>query len=212
MIPPGPGSATFDARFKVLQNWSNIMSTKKGRVFPKAEAHELDGRLVRKAQRSNSNRRKTAEKSRSKSPHPELHNHSHHSCEHTRGSDMKRCTVPLCTCQISEGKEFCSDNTVTACRRASAIVLTRNAAAIRRNCPASRNSNRTGSPSVRRRFLVVSGHPVLGKEVGAIERRRLKQEAMRVAWGNRERAVPYTTGICRFPPSIVTIHRHRPMN
>jgi len=63
-----------------------------------------------------------------------------------------------------------------------------------------------------RRFLVVSGHPVLGKEVGAIERRSLKQEAMRVAWGNRERAVPYTTGICRFPPSIVTIHRHRPTN
>jgi len=22
---------------------------------------------------------------------------------------MKRCAVPLCTCQISEGKEFCSD-------------------------------------------------------------------------------------------------------
>lgn len=43
---------------------------------------------------------------------------------------MKKCAVPLCTCQISEGKEFAATNGATACRLASATALTRIAEAI----------------------------------------------------------------------------------
>ena len=70
---PGPGSATFDARFNVLRELvKHHVDREEGRVFPKAEAHNLDWKgLFEKAQRI---RRQPSEKrqkkSRSKSPHP----------------------------------------------------------------------------------------------------------------------------------------------
>ena len=69
---PGPGSATFDARFKVLQELvRHHVDEEESRVFPKAEAHRLDWKgLFEKAQR---NRRQPPEKrqrkTRLKSPH-----------------------------------------------------------------------------------------------------------------------------------------------
>jgi hemerythrin superfamily protein len=69
---PGPGSATFDARFKVLQELvRHHVDEEESRVFPKAEAHRLDWKgLFEKAQRI---RRQPPEKrprkTRLKSPH-----------------------------------------------------------------------------------------------------------------------------------------------
>lgn len=69
---PGPGSATFDARFKVLQELvRHHVDEEESRVFPKAEAHKLDWKgLFEKVQRI---RRQPPEKrprkSRLKSPH-----------------------------------------------------------------------------------------------------------------------------------------------
>lgn len=70
---PGPGSATFDARFSVLRELvKHHVDEEEGRVFPKAETHSLDWKgLFEKAQRI---RRQPSEKrqkkSRSKSSHP----------------------------------------------------------------------------------------------------------------------------------------------
>lgn len=69
---PGPGSATFDARFKVLRELvRHHVDEEESRVFPKAEAHELDWKgLFEKAQRI---RRQPPEKrprkTRLKAPH-----------------------------------------------------------------------------------------------------------------------------------------------
>ena len=68
---PGPGSATFEARFRVLKALvKHHVDEEEGRVFPKAEAHTLDWKgLFEKAQkirRQPSDRRQ--KKSRSKSP------------------------------------------------------------------------------------------------------------------------------------------------
>ncbi len=69
---PGPGSATFDARFKVLRELvRHHVDEEESRVFPKAEAHKLDWKgLFEKAQRI---RRQPPEKrprkTRLKSPH-----------------------------------------------------------------------------------------------------------------------------------------------
>ena len=69
---PGPGSATFDARFKVLRELvRHHVDEEESRVFPKAEAHTLDWTgLFEKAQRI---RRQPPEKrprkTRLKSPH-----------------------------------------------------------------------------------------------------------------------------------------------
>jgi hemerythrin superfamily protein len=69
---PGPGSATFDARFKVLRELvRHHVDEEESRVFPKAEAHKLDWKgLYEKAQRI---RRQPPEKrprkTRLKSPH-----------------------------------------------------------------------------------------------------------------------------------------------
>ena len=69
---PGPGSATFDARFKVLRELvRHHVDEEERRVFPKAEAHKLDWNgLFEKAQRI---RRQPPEKRprkpRLKSPH-----------------------------------------------------------------------------------------------------------------------------------------------
>ena len=69
---PGPGSATFDARFKVLQDLvRHHVDEEESRVFPRAEAHKLDWKgLFEKAQRI---RRqppdKRPRKTRLKSPH-----------------------------------------------------------------------------------------------------------------------------------------------
>jgi hemerythrin superfamily protein len=44
---PGPGSATFDARFKVLESLvKHHVDEEEGRVFPKAEAHQLDWNAI----------------------------------------------------------------------------------------------------------------------------------------------------------------------
>lgn len=50
---PGPGSATFDARFKVLRELvRHHVDEEEGRIFPKAEAHKLDWKaLFEKAQK-----------------------------------------------------------------------------------------------------------------------------------------------------------------
>lgn len=50
---PGPGSATFDARFKVLRELvKHHVDEEEGRVFPKAEAQKLDWKgLFEKAQK-----------------------------------------------------------------------------------------------------------------------------------------------------------------
>lgn len=69
---PGPGSATFDARFNVLRELvKQHVDEEESRVFPKAEAHKLDwNTLLEKAQkikRQPPERRQ--KKTRSKSPH-----------------------------------------------------------------------------------------------------------------------------------------------
>ena len=69
---PGPGSATFDARFKVLRELvKHHVDEEESRVFPKAEAHELDWKsLFEKAQKIKQQPpEKRQKKSRSKSPH-----------------------------------------------------------------------------------------------------------------------------------------------
>ncbi|HKY73460.1 MAG TPA: hemerythrin domain-containing protein [Nitrospira sp.] len=50
---PGPGSATFDARFNVLRTLvKHHVDEEESRIFPKAEAHKLDWKtLFEKAQR-----------------------------------------------------------------------------------------------------------------------------------------------------------------
>ena len=70
---PGPGSATFDARFKVLRELvKHHVDEEEGRIFPKAEAQELDWNgLFEKAQKIKQQPpEKRQKKSRSKSPHP----------------------------------------------------------------------------------------------------------------------------------------------
>jgi len=70
---PGPGSATFDARFKVLRDLvKHHVDEEEGRVFPKAEAHKLDWKnLFEKAQKlKRQPPEKRQKKSRAKSPHP----------------------------------------------------------------------------------------------------------------------------------------------
>ena len=69
---PGPGSATFDARFKVLRELvKHHVDEEESRVFPKAEAHQLDwNALFEKAQRIKKQPpEKRPKKSRGKSPH-----------------------------------------------------------------------------------------------------------------------------------------------
>ena len=70
---PGPGSATFDARFKVLRDLvKHHVDEEESRVFPKAEAHKLDWKgLFEKAQKiKRQPPEKRQKKSRPKSPHP----------------------------------------------------------------------------------------------------------------------------------------------
>ncbi len=70
---PGPGSATFDARFKVLRELVKLhVDQEEGRVFPKAEAHKLDWKaLFEKAQKiKRQPPEKRPKKGRLKSPHP----------------------------------------------------------------------------------------------------------------------------------------------
>ena len=70
---PGPGSATFDARFKVLRDLvKHHVDEEESRVFPKAEAHKLDWKgLFDKAQKlKRQPPEKRQKKSRPKSPHP----------------------------------------------------------------------------------------------------------------------------------------------
>jgi hemerythrin-like domain-containing protein len=69
---PGPGSATFDARFKVLKELvKHHVDEEESRIFPKAEAHTLDWRgLFEKAQRiKRQPPEKRPKKTRAKSPH-----------------------------------------------------------------------------------------------------------------------------------------------
>ena len=69
---PGPGSATFDARFKVLRELvKHHVDEEESRVFPKAESHKLDWEaLFEKAQRiKRQSPEKRQKKSRVKSPH-----------------------------------------------------------------------------------------------------------------------------------------------
>ena len=70
---PGPGSATFDARFKVLRELvRHHVDEEEGRIFPKAEAHTLDWKtLFEKAQKiKRQPLEKRKKKGRLKSPHP----------------------------------------------------------------------------------------------------------------------------------------------
>ena len=70
---PGPGSATFDARFKVLRELvRHHVDEEEGRIFPKAEAHPLDwNTLLEKAQKiKRQPPEKRQKKGRLKSPHP----------------------------------------------------------------------------------------------------------------------------------------------
>ena len=67
---PGPGSATFDARFKVLRELvKQHVDEEESRIFPKAEAHALDWKtLLEKAEKL---KRQPLEKRQKKSrPHP----------------------------------------------------------------------------------------------------------------------------------------------
>jgi hemerythrin-like domain-containing protein len=69
---PGPGSATFDARFDVLRELvKHHVDEEESRVFPKAEAHNLDwGTLLEKAKRIKKQPpEKRQKKTRVKSPH-----------------------------------------------------------------------------------------------------------------------------------------------
>jgi hemerythrin-like domain-containing protein len=69
---PGPGSATFDARFNVLRDLvKHHVDEEESRVFPKAEAHALDwGGLLEKAQRiKRQPPEKRPKKARAKSSH-----------------------------------------------------------------------------------------------------------------------------------------------
>lgn len=69
---PGPGSATFDARFKVLRELvKHHVDKEESRVFPKAEAQQLDWKtLFEKAQKIKKQPpEKRQKKSRAKSPH-----------------------------------------------------------------------------------------------------------------------------------------------
>jgi hemerythrin-like domain-containing protein len=69
---PGPGSATFDARFNVLRDLvKHHVDEEESRIFPKAEAHTLDwGALFEKAQRIKKQPpEKRPKKTRAKSPH-----------------------------------------------------------------------------------------------------------------------------------------------
>ena len=70
---PGPGSATFDARFKVLRELvRHHVDEEEGRIFPKAEAHRLDwNTLLEKAKKiKRQPLEKRQKKGRPKSPHP----------------------------------------------------------------------------------------------------------------------------------------------
>ena len=69
---PGPGSATFDARFNVLRELvRHHVDEEESRVFPKAEAHRLDWKgLFEKALRIRRQPpEKRPKKARPKSPH-----------------------------------------------------------------------------------------------------------------------------------------------
>ena len=69
---PGPGSATFDARFNVLRDLvKHHVDDEESRVFPKAEAHKLDwAGLFEKAQKIKKQpTEKRQKKTRSKPPH-----------------------------------------------------------------------------------------------------------------------------------------------
>lgn len=69
---PGPGSATFDARFKVLRELvKHHVDKEESRVFPKAEAQKLDWNILfEKAQKIKKQPpEKRQRKSRAKSPH-----------------------------------------------------------------------------------------------------------------------------------------------
>jgi hemerythrin-like domain-containing protein len=69
---PGPGSATFEARFKVLRELvKHHVDEEESRVFPKAEAHTLDwNTLLEKAQRIKKQPPdKRTKRTRGKSPH-----------------------------------------------------------------------------------------------------------------------------------------------
>ena len=115
---------------------------------------------------------------------------------------------------------------------ASVIAPTRNVAAIRRNCQMSRSSgNReTAASDLRTHRAWTESRLARGKGAASLSTefdkqqveiscrtkladaigRRLETGAMRAASGNRKSASPYTTGICRFPPRIATIHRRQP--
>jgi hemerythrin-like domain-containing protein len=70
---PGPGSATFDARFKVLRELVKLhVDQEESRIFPKAETHQLDWEsLFEKAQKIKRQQpEKRQKKVRPKSPHP----------------------------------------------------------------------------------------------------------------------------------------------
>ncbi|HEX6951081.1 MAG TPA: hemerythrin domain-containing protein [Nitrospira sp.] len=69
---PGPGSATFDARFTVLRELvKHHVDEEESRIFPKAETHPLDWKaLLEKAQRIKKQPpEKRPKKTRAKSPH-----------------------------------------------------------------------------------------------------------------------------------------------
>jgi hemerythrin superfamily protein len=70
---PGPGSATFDARFNVLRELvKHHVDEEEARIFPKAEAHALDWKdlfeRAKKVRRQPSEKRQKTK--RSKSPPP----------------------------------------------------------------------------------------------------------------------------------------------
>jgi hemerythrin-like domain-containing protein len=70
---PGPGSATFDARFNVLRELvKQHVDEEESRMFPKAETHQLDWKgLFEKAQKiKRQPPEKRQKKGRMKSPHP----------------------------------------------------------------------------------------------------------------------------------------------
>lgn len=70
---PGPGSATFDARFKLLRGLvKQHVDEEESRIFPKAETHQLEWKaLLEKAQKIKQQPpEKRQKKGRMKSPHP----------------------------------------------------------------------------------------------------------------------------------------------